>query len=123
MLTIAHVWKEDVARYTCVATNMVGEAQTSAHLNMDQAPPMVTIPLEKCIEVDEGEPLEIKGKIDGSPVPDAKWYKDSVEISPDDPHVKLTLLPDGTCKLNIDEASNRVTTPTGKADIYLLIYL
>lgn len=60
VLTITNVWKEDVALYTCVATNMVGEARTSAQLNMDQAPPMVTIPLEKCIEVDEGEPLEIK---------------------------------------------------------------
>lgn len=60
VLAISNVWREDVALYTCVAENMVGMARTSAQLNMDQAPPMVTIPLEKCIEVDEGEPLEIK---------------------------------------------------------------
>jgi len=42
-------------------------------LSMDQAPPMVTIPLDKALEFEEGEPMEIKGKIDGSPVPIAKW--------------------------------------------------
>lgn len=39
-------------------------------------------------------------------MPIAKWFKDSVELSPDDPHVKLTLLPDGTVKLNIDEVKH-----------------
>jgi len=33
-------------------------------------------------------------------------YKDGEEIKPDNDHIKLTLLPDGTVKLNIDEVKH-----------------
>jgi len=73
-VSVENSWLFFFVQYTCVASNLVGKAETSCMLSMDQAPPMVTIPLDKALEFEEGEPMEIKGKIDGSPVPIAKWW-------------------------------------------------
>jgi hypothetical protein len=40
---------------------------------MAQVPPFFGRPIERAIEVDEGDVLDIKTKLDGSPVPKIKW--------------------------------------------------
>lgn len=52
-----------------MATNCVGEAETSAKISMLQTPPSFAKKLEKSEDVNEGEPIELKAKISGSPKP------------------------------------------------------
>lgn len=52
-----------------MAVNCVGEAETTARISMHQIPPSFGKRLEKSEEVNEGEPLELKAKISGSPKP------------------------------------------------------
>lgn len=60
------------------ASNLVGQAETSANLIMAQIPPSFGRPIDRAIEVDEGDILEIKTKVDGSPVPKVKWWVQNV---------------------------------------------
>lgn len=52
-----------------MAVNVVGEAETTARISMLQTPPSFGKRLERSEEVNEGEPLELKAKITGSPKP------------------------------------------------------
>lgn len=56
------------------ASNLVGQAETSANLIMAQIPPSFGRLIDRAIEVDEGDILDIKTKLDGSPVPKVKWW-------------------------------------------------
>lgn len=40
---------------------------------MAQTPPGFLQKLDRAADVDEGEPLELKAKLDGSPIPTVKW--------------------------------------------------
>lgn len=60
-------------QYSVTASNLVGQAECSAQLAMAQIKPSFAKPLEKNWEVDEGDKLEIKTKLDGSPIPVVKW--------------------------------------------------
>ncbi|PSN48207.1 hypothetical protein C0J52_03611 [Blattella germanica] len=99
---IKHFNESDVGKYSCTASNLVGQAETIANLIMAQIAPSFGRPVDRAIEVDEGDELEIKTKLDGSPIPTVKWYKDGEEL-PDSEHVKLTALPDGSIRLYIDK--------------------
>ncbi|XP_072755043.1 protein Obscurin isoform X6 [Anoplolepis gracilipes] len=92
---------EDAGTVTCKATNVGGSTQTSCKLSMMLTEPTFGKALPRSAEVDEGEPLELKAKIDGSPIPNIAWFKDGEKLTPDD-HVKISTLPDGTTKLTID---------------------
>lgn len=93
---------DDIGTITCKASNVAGSRQTSCELSMALTAPSFGRPsLPRSAEVDEGEPLELKAKVDGSPIPGIAWYKDGEKITPDD-HVKINTLPDGTTKLTID---------------------
>lgn len=48
---------------------MVGEAETTARISMLQTPPSFGKRLERNEECFEGEPLELRAKINGSPKP------------------------------------------------------
>ncbi|XP_021942907.1 obscurin isoform X3 [Zootermopsis nevadensis] len=100
-IAIKHFSESDVGKYSVTASNLVGQAETTANLIMAQIPPSFGRPIDRAIEVDEGDILEIKTKVDGSPVPKVKWFKDGEELSASD-HVKLTALPDGSVRLYID---------------------
>lgn len=92
----------DAGTITCKASNVAGSAQTSCELSMTLTAPSFGRPsLPRSLEVDEGEPLELKAKVDGSPIPNVAWFMDGEKITPDD-HVKITTSPDGTTKLTID---------------------
>ena len=51
----------------------MGQAETIANLIMAQIAPSFGRPVDRAIEVDEGDELEIKTKLDGSPIPTVKW--------------------------------------------------
>ncbi|KAL6444321.1 hypothetical protein ACFW04_001898 [Cataglyphis niger] len=100
-LSIKTFSAEDAGTITCKASNVAGSAQTSCKLSMMLTEPSFGKALPRSAEVDEGEPLELKAKVDGSPIPKIAWFKDGEKITPDD-HVKISTLPDGTTKLTID---------------------
>ncbi|XP_071868851.1 obscurin isoform X6 [Bombus fervidus] len=99
--SIATFSVDDVGKIKCRATNVDGCAQTGCNLTMQLISPSFIHLLPKTKEVDEGDCLELKAKIDGSPVPDVGWYKDGEKIVPDE-HMKIETLPDGSTKLTID---------------------
>ncbi|KAG8233551.1 hypothetical protein J437_LFUL013763 [Ladona fulva] len=100
-LTIQHMEEGDEGKYKVRASNIVGEAETVSKLTMAQIPPSFTRPLDRSIEIDEGDHLELKVKVDGSPIPTVKWYKDGEEIPPGG-HIEMVALPDGNIKLSIE---------------------
>lgn len=101
-LSIKTFSADDVGTITCKASNVAGSAETSCALSMTLTAPSFGKSLPRSAEVDEGEPLELKAKVDGSPIPSVAWFKDGEKILPDD-HVKIATLPDGTTKLTIDK--------------------
>ncbi|VEN40599.1 unnamed protein product [Callosobruchus maculatus] len=102
-LTIKDFDLANSGMYKAVAINVIGEAETTSEVCMLQSPPSFGKKLERNEDFNEGEKLELKAKIHGSPKPTVTWYKDGEPISPDDDRIKTTLLPDGTVKLNIDK--------------------
>lgn len=84
------------------ASNLAGQAECSAQLQMAQTPPSFINYMDKYHEIDEGETLSIKMKVDGSPIPTVRWYKDGDEIK-DDNRVKLITHPDGSIEMQIEK--------------------
>ncbi|KAF7281172.1 hypothetical protein GWI33_005044 [Rhynchophorus ferrugineus] len=101
-LTITNYSGDDAGAYKAIAKNVVGEAETLGGILMVQTPPTLAKKLDRNLDVNEGEKLELRAKIGGSPKPKALWYKDGEPISPDDANIKTALLPDGTVKLTIE---------------------
>lgn len=91
----------DVGTIKVRATNVAGSAETACQLKMELISPAFGHALPRSAQVNEGEPLELKAKVDGSPIPEIAWFKDGEKIVPDD-HIKIETLPDGTTKLTID---------------------
>lgn len=92
---------KDVGKITCKGSNVAGTIHTDCEVTMQLITPTFTSTLPRSTEVDEGDCLELKAKIDGSPMPEISWYKDGEKIIPDD-HTKIEILPDGSIKLTID---------------------
>lgn len=90
-------------QYAIVATNIAGETTAKFRLGLLKTPPQFVKSLERFAEVDQGEKLELKALVEGSPNPKATWFKDGQEIEPSDA-VKLTNTPDGVVKLEIEHA-------------------
>ncbi|XP_047985118.1 obscurin isoform X4 [Leguminivora glycinivorella] len=95
----------DSGKYKVRAVSLAGEAFCEAPITLAQSSPGFAHRLERQKDVDEGEPLELKAKLDGSPIPSAKWYKDGIELSPSDSRIKQVALPDGTVKLTIEQVT------------------
>ncbi|RZF43883.1 hypothetical protein LSTR_LSTR007219 [Laodelphax striatellus] len=100
-LTIDHFKLDDEGAYSVTAVNMDGEDECSAKLRLAQIAPSFVKGLERSAEVGENEPLELKAKVDGSPLPHVLWFKDGEEVK-DDGRRKITVSPDGLVKLTID---------------------
>ncbi|XP_047356866.1 obscurin isoform X6 [Vespa velutina] len=91
---------DDVGVISCIASSIAGTIQTSCELSMVfEAPGHVTLP--KCLNIDEGEPFELKAKAEGSPIPLMSWFKDGELLTPND-HIQIENYPDGTTKLTIE---------------------
>ncbi|KAK7869432.1 hypothetical protein R5R35_008161 [Gryllus longicercus] len=108
-LSIKHFEESDIGTYSVRAVELVGEATTSAKLEMTQLPPTFGRPLDRAAEVDENDTLDLKCKVDGSPIPKVKWFKDGEPLEPSE-HVKISVSPDGSVRLVID---NVVPTDCG----------
>ncbi|XP_047025271.1 obscurin isoform X5 [Helicoverpa zea] len=100
-LEIKHFNASDAGKYKVRAVSLAGEASCEAPISLEQKAAGFAHKLDRQKDVDEGEPLELKAKLDGSPIPTAMWFKDGVPLSPEDSHVQQTALPDGTVKLSI----------------------
>ncbi|XP_076659526.1 obscurin isoform X2 [Halictus rubicundus] len=120
-LSIKTFSQSDVGTIKCQATNVAGSAQTACELKMEMITPGFGQTLPRSLDVDEGEPLELKAKVDGSPMPSVAWFKDGEKLVPDE-HVKIEHLPDGSTKLTIDCVKPTdcgayklvITNPTGE---------
>ncbi|XP_013175919.1 PREDICTED: muscle M-line assembly protein unc-89-like isoform X5 [Papilio xuthus] len=104
-LEIKHFNPSDAGKYVVRAVSLSGEAECEAVISLAQTPPGFAHKLERQKDVDEGEPLELKAKLDGSPIPTAKWYKDGAPLPAEDSRVKQSALPDGTVKLSIEHVT------------------
>lgn len=121
-LVIKNFSTQDIADITCIATNIAGTAETSGKLSLAKTTPTFGRTLPKSAEIDEGEPLELKAKVDGSPIPSVKWLKNGEVVKPDG-RIKIEALPDGTVKLTIDNVKPTdsgayklvATNPNGEA--------
>lgn len=71
-------------QYAVVATNIAGETTAKFKLSLLQTAPTFIRKLDRAVEVDQGEKLELKCLIEGSPLPIAAWFKDGEEIEPSD---------------------------------------
>ncbi|KAI4489747.1 hypothetical protein M0804_003929 [Polistes exclamans] len=93
---------DDLGIISCTASSIAGTAETSGELSMVFEPPTFgRLTLPRSVNIDEGEPLELKAKADGSPIPLISWFKDGELLTPND-HIKIENLLDGTTKLTIE---------------------
>ncbi|XP_067846589.1 hemicentin-1 isoform X2 [Heptranchias perlo] len=81
MLQIVNALLEDAGRYSCVATNAAGEAQQHIRLNVHEPPSIEDGDLTLNETVIVRNPIELKCKASGNPIPALKWYKDNRPIS------------------------------------------
>ncbi|XP_055374379.1 obscurin isoform X3 [Condylostylus longicornis] len=102
-LVINHMSANDVGQYVAVAKNEAGETEAKFEIKMLQTPPSFLKPLEKSLEVRQGEPLELKCVIDGSPLPTATWFKNGKPLEVTDRIITVNK-PDGTVMLKIENA-------------------
>ncbi|GAB0092620.1 Obscurin [Sergentomyia squamirostris] len=102
-MSIEHFSSELAGEYSAIAYNVVGETEARFKLSMLNTPPCLFKNLERLLEVDEGEKLQLCAILSGSPIPQVKWFKDGEKLEPSE-HVKMTNLPDGTVKLEIQQA-------------------
>jgi hypothetical protein len=100
--SIERFGERDAGNYVCQALNMAGTVKSLCELTLTRFPPKFFRSLPPSLDLDQGEPLELFAKCDGSPIPAVSWYKDGELIVPDD-HVKIDTLPDGTMRLSIDQ--------------------
>ncbi|XP_039752215.1 obscurin-like isoform X4 [Pararge aegeria] len=100
-LEIKHFNASDTGKYKVVAFSVSGEAESQADISLAQIPPGFAHKLDRQKDVDEGEPLELRTKVDGSPIPTAKWFKDGVPIRPSQA-VNFINQPGGIVGLSID---------------------
>ncbi|XP_059609271.1 obscurin isoform X5 [Phlebotomus argentipes] len=102
-MSIEHFNTDHAGEYTAIAYNVTGETEARFKLSMLNTPPSLFKNLERFVEVDEGEKLLLSAILAGSPIPQVQWFKDGDKLEPSE-HVKMTNLPDGTVKLEIEHA-------------------
>lgn len=81
-LIVAHFGVADSGEYMAVASNVAGDTEAKFKLNVMHVPPEFAKKLDRSVEIPEGEKLELKCIVDGSPLPIVKWYKDGEEVKP-----------------------------------------
>ncbi|XP_058062873.1 obscurin [Anopheles bellator] len=100
-LFISHFGPELQGEYSCLATSIGGETEAKFTVQVKNEQPVFGKGLDRSIDLEEDDKLELRCIVDGSPLPKMTWYKDSNEIKADD-HVKITYGHDGVCRLLVE---------------------
>ncbi|XP_011496103.1 PREDICTED: titin-like [Ceratosolen solmsi marchali] len=119
VLEIKDIIKEDVGRYTCTASNLVGVATSTVNLIiLDKEEEGIAAHFSnpiKPVVVEENKPAIFQCTVKGNPTPELKWYRDETEIKPKRGITEISFIPEtGESKLIIckptfdDEAIYRV---------------
>ncbi|PIO58344.1 immunoglobulin I-set domain protein, partial [Teladorsagia circumcincta] len=122
-LSINRAELDDGANYKVVLSNSAGECDSSAQLTVTKPNILKMLQGLKDIDVEEGQPIELKVKIEGTPKT-VKWYKNGVELAPTDA-AELKESPEtGEYSLVIpqskksDGAAYRITLANDRGEIY-----
>lgn len=81
---ITHFGPTDTDMYSCIASNIAGDTEEKFHLAILELAPVFADKFDRFIEIPEGEKLELKCKVDGSPLPKVRWMLDGEELLPSD---------------------------------------
>ncbi|CAH1393217.1 unnamed protein product [Nezara viridula] len=103
-LCIPHFKEEYAGKYTVRAYSLAGHVDTYCYVKLELLSPAFSKSLGRALAVEEGEPLELKCKIEASPCATVKWFKDGEELQGSE-RIKITCNPDGSVRLRIDEAT------------------
>jgi len=97
---------DDAAAYKVVFTSKKGELQSAANARVKPkskaTPANFLTPLED-VTVQEGEIITLKCQVGGEPQPELKWYRNGVELKPDD-RIAIRLALDGNATLRIRDS-------------------
>lgn len=97
---------EDAGVYSCTIENRLGEVSGVSNADVqpqDKKPEFLTELQD--IKAVEGFPVKMEAKVDGHPMPKAKWNHDGEEIRPDGQHFKIVEQPNGLQCLIIDKVA------------------
>lgn len=78
--------------FQVVLSNAAGECDSSAALTVIKPNVVKLVKGLEDVTVDEGQPMELSCKIDGTPKT-VKWYKNGKEVEPDGQSFQLVSLP------------------------------
>lgn len=101
-LFISHFGPEWQGDYSCVASCIGGETEAKFMILVKNEQPVFGKGLERGMDLEEDDRLELACIVDGSPLPKMTWYKDGHEVTPNE-HIKITHGHDGRCRLVIDK--------------------
>ncbi|XP_065086396.1 obscurin isoform X3 [Ochlerotatus camptorhynchus] len=102
-LFITHFGPEWQGNYSCLATSIGGETEAKFMILVKNEQPVFGKGLERGMDLEEDDRLELSCIVDGSPLPKMTWYKDGIEVTPNE-HVKITHGHDGRCRLIVEKA-------------------
>ncbi|KAJ1353882.1 hypothetical protein KIN20_010652 [Parelaphostrongylus tenuis] len=121
-LAINRTELDDCANFKVVLANAAGECDSSAELTVIKPNILKLLEGLKDIDVNEGEPINLKVRVEGIPKT-VKWYKNGAELSPND--VQMNENPEtGEYSMMIlqskksDGAAYRVSLVNEKGEIY-----
>ncbi|XP_062553317.1 obscurin isoform X3 [Armigeres subalbatus] len=101
-LFITHFGPEWQGDYSCLASSIGGETEAKFMILVKNEQPVFGKGLERGMDLEEDDRLELACIVDGSPLPKMTWYKDGNEITPNE-HIKITHGHDGRCRLIIEK--------------------
>jgi len=81
---ITHFGPQDADNYSCVASNIAGDTEMKFRICVLEQAPVFATKFDRFVEIPEGEKLELKCKVDGSPLPKVRWMLDNDELLPSD---------------------------------------
>ncbi|KAL7050000.1 hypothetical protein ACKWTF_003934 [Chironomus riparius] len=99
---ITHFGPTDSDMYSIIASNIAGDTEEKFSLAILEQSPVFETKFDRFLEIPEGERLELKCKIDGSPLPKVRWMIDGDELPASD-RVKIDVSPNGEVTLVIDK--------------------
>lgn len=83
-LYITHFGPNDSDEYSCIASNIAGDTEIKFNLGVLKLAPVFETKFDRFMEIPEGQRLELKCKVDGSPLPKVRWMLDGDDLLPSD---------------------------------------